>query len=80
MAVLDRVADALHAEPHLTSSGPKRAVGHTVTKVGSSAEAAAGTSIRQCPQSYRDLSLIRIAKPNDCSRGFFSAGLAPMRT
>jgi hypothetical protein len=36
---------------------------HIVMTVCKSAEAAAGTWIRQCPQRYRDLTMIRIAKP-----------------
>jgi hypothetical protein len=43
----------------------------------SSAIAAVGTSSYQCPQSYRDLTLIRIAKPSGCFIEFVSAGLDP---
>jgi len=47
---------------------------------GISANAAAGTSIRQCPQCSRDLTLIRIAGPNGCFSEFVLAGLDPEAT
>ncbi len=51
----------------------------TSSAVGSSAGAAAGSSIRQCPQCCRDLTLIRIAKPNGCFSEFVSARLNAIR-
>lgn len=43
-------------------TGPEETVVLTSSTVGFSANAATGTSIRQCPQRYRDLTLIQIAQ------------------
>jgi hypothetical protein len=48
-----------------------------VMNVRSSAFVAAGTSIRQCAQCWRDLTLNWIAKPKSCFSEFVSAGLDP---
>ena len=47
--------------------------------VRSSARGAAGTSIRQCPQRYRDLTSIQIGNSNGCFSKLVSAGLDPFQ-
>jgi len=58
-------------------SDPVQAFSRIVMKGRSSAEAAAGTSIRQRPQCILELTLIRIIKPTGCFNEFISAGLDP---
>jgi hypothetical protein len=64
--------------PEIAIIGQARSVRDPVASVRSPVEAAAGTSNRQCPQRYRDLTLIRIVKPNGCFSQFVSAGLDPL--
>lgn len=56
--------------PDLAGIDPEAMVSEMASNVRSSAIAAAGTSIRQRPQSYRDLTLIRIAKPAELASSF----------
>ena len=69
------VLEAAHLTPRGSQIDQKETIVVTDSSVRSSAEAAAGTSIRQRPQCFLELTLIRIAKPNGCFCELISAGL-----